>query len=52
MGHDTVMEQDAIKDLLKYKDRVFDLHFKDVTQVMPKALPANWDGELSVYPGL
>jgi sugar phosphate isomerase/epimerase len=36
MGHDTRDGQDAIKDLLKYKDRVFDLHFKDVTQADAK----------------
>lgn len=36
MGHDTRDGQDATSDLLKYKDRVFDLHFKDVTQADAK----------------
>jgi len=31
MGHDTRDGQDAIKDLVKYKDRIFDIHLKNVT---------------------
>lgn len=31
MGHDTRDGQDAIKDLLKYHKRIFDIHLKNVT---------------------
>ena len=31
MGHDTRDGQDAIKDYVKYKDRIFDIHLKNVT---------------------
>lgn len=31
MGHDTRDGQDAVKDLVRYKDRIFDIHLKNVT---------------------
>jgi len=31
MGHDTRDGQDPIKDFVKYKDRIFDIHLKNVT---------------------
>lgn len=32
MGHNMRDQQDPIKDLLRYKDRIFDLHLKNVTE--------------------
>lgn len=36
MGHNMRDQKDPIKDLLRYKDRVFDLHLKNVTEATPQ----------------
>lgn len=36
MGHNMRDQQDPIKDLIRYKDRIFDLHLKDVTEAADK----------------
>src|SRR5699024_9265445 len=36
MGHHTRDQQDPIKDVVRYKDRIFDMHFKNVTEASGK----------------